>query len=770
MNIILKQIFAGFVEDKLKDIASEEIIDFINLQDPSIKGKLVAFVLAKSSINIDDLNNYISNIDKKKEGYPFFNLFESIPRFRQDPRFFKWLQSEYRILYQRGEIKSEEHAKQYLDKFLQIYDWYSHTIAVEQNFSLEEHNYESALCLSDRYHNDPESFISRITTYESTNPQNIIAHFNNGYTIQLITSKNDLSCEGNLMGHCSGDYYEYVSNYQSFLFSLRDKFNKPHVTLEFNIDGKLVQCKGKGNVDPIEKYQKMIDVWIKNTNILELIKKIVPQKEKNKWLSKYYETLKSKNKIDELEIFDIISRINIIFDENEVENKIQDLVISKPLDMLGHNYLYKKYLTDDVLKNILIRLSKTLYEIVYNHPEEFCNDVIRLLGKKFLIECLKKEMIENSNLFVNHWGFFKIVRKYIIPEELHGAAFESFISNQDLRYLDTTFGKESASEIKSEIKKYNLGTNKIQFAYFCSGLYTFDFKEDLEYIQKTFNKEQISKIVSTLKFQLKYLNADFALLELLNYEDAKQLLERWLISDKYNVPLLKFAYFLVEKFNFPPITNMNMLDNLKFFYHYSITNIHKVKRILSDELYAEFENWLCDLFVLKTVSQEFIDIYNTYNDDFSYPDFKRKKITQSKFITEAQSICADGALKFISSNLIVKKLAQQLLKDPKKFRKLLTLRVGNVLSSKQFFSLIYIYVKDKPQRILNIFEKTNALYKLDFQQKKKLVTMYCQGNLNKLTDLPLSVLDQLFSRKQLITIMRAKETGESINEEIFYHL
>lgn len=75
----------------------------------------------------------------------------------------------------------------------------------------------------------------------------------NDYNWIKITTIEGLDFEGNAMGHCVGNgYYDLFKNE---IYSLRDKNNMPHVTLEFNNKNKeIVQIKGKGNQEPHIKY------------------------------------------------------------------------------------------------------------------------------------------------------------------------------------------------------------------------------------------------------------------------------------------------------------------------------------------------------------------------------------------------------------------------------------------------------------------------------------------------------------------------------------
>lgn len=116
-----------------------------------------------------------------------------------------------------------------------------------------------------------------------------------GWTVQKLTTPEQLEEEGEKMGHCVGGYYPSVQAGQSLIYSLRDHQNEPHATWEvepkwFESDdpeeqryaepytwtdelkarkargelhaipnrGTMVQVQGKGNHEPIDDYKQRI--------------------------------------------------------------------------------------------------------------------------------------------------------------------------------------------------------------------------------------------------------------------------------------------------------------------------------------------------------------------------------------------------------------------------------------------------------------------------------------------------------------------------------
>jgi len=77
----------------------------------------------------------------------------------------------------------------------------------------------------------------------------VVLDFEDGFKIVKLIGKNAFDREGYLMAHCVGSYYERCNSGKTEIYSLRDKNNMPHATME-----KDQQVKGKGNGDIHPKY------------------------------------------------------------------------------------------------------------------------------------------------------------------------------------------------------------------------------------------------------------------------------------------------------------------------------------------------------------------------------------------------------------------------------------------------------------------------------------------------------------------------------------
>jgi len=88
----------------------------------------------------------------------------------------------------------------------------------------------------------------------------IIFRFSDRGHFLYLLKPEDLRHEGSVMGHCVGgnSYKNKVKNEQSLIFSIRDKDNMPHVTIEVDVESRKVRQKyGKSNKAPVQKYLDM---------------------------------------------------------------------------------------------------------------------------------------------------------------------------------------------------------------------------------------------------------------------------------------------------------------------------------------------------------------------------------------------------------------------------------------------------------------------------------------------------------------------------------
>lgn len=116
--------------------------------------------------------------------------------------------------------------------------------------------------LAAQWHDDLKYKEDPTGDYEN---KEVVYKFDNGFTIVDVNTENDLDVEGDKMGHCVGGYCDEVAAGSVTIYSLRDRRNEPHATIEVSSGGGVDQIKGKGNSKPKDRYAKMILQWLRTT-------------------------------------------------------------------------------------------------------------------------------------------------------------------------------------------------------------------------------------------------------------------------------------------------------------------------------------------------------------------------------------------------------------------------------------------------------------------------------------------------------------------------
>ena len=88
-------------------------------------------------------------------------------------------------------------------------------------------------------------------------PDKTLMSFADGFRLVLLTTARELTEEGQRMRHCVGDYTGHVGRGIDVV-SLRDRADRPHVTIQIN-DGRCVrQIKGKANSIVARRYRRYV--------------------------------------------------------------------------------------------------------------------------------------------------------------------------------------------------------------------------------------------------------------------------------------------------------------------------------------------------------------------------------------------------------------------------------------------------------------------------------------------------------------------------------
>jgi hypothetical protein len=149
-----------------------------------------------------------------------------------------------------NQVKLNENILNQEQDIISIIDWKKEF----QNINLNVLSFEEALLQANEFQN---SLFIESDTDEVAN-DNVVLDCGTYKWVQLTTEEQCIK-EGQLMKHCIGGngHSQRISSGKSLAFSLRDKYNKPHVTIELYSDSKVIfEFKGNSNQKPKTKYLK----------------------------------------------------------------------------------------------------------------------------------------------------------------------------------------------------------------------------------------------------------------------------------------------------------------------------------------------------------------------------------------------------------------------------------------------------------------------------------------------------------------------------------
>lgn len=236
----------------------------------------------------EEVRNYFARIQGLERDPEFLNpvfpqglvdWMESLPdnHFPTNGRkiFAKWLGNA--VYYHETEVNgfvdtvdSPEELRMYNNDVRYIVDYLNGAQDIPQN--IWNMTFQQVRGLSEEWHEQFKGNEDNAGPYET---KDVVYDFGNGFTIVKVPPE-DLGTEGDNMGHCVGGYCDSVRSGSVVIYSLRNRKNMPHATIEVvfgrnysqapNAPGRVDQIKGKQNEPPVPKYRPMIKQWLKTTD------------------------------------------------------------------------------------------------------------------------------------------------------------------------------------------------------------------------------------------------------------------------------------------------------------------------------------------------------------------------------------------------------------------------------------------------------------------------------------------------------------------------
>ena len=284
-----REVWSNGVEEFLRSQgASEDVISYVANADEEVQGKLANAVRKSPLMTIEALQSFEAELPRKKR----------VPTEREEnvannPNWSKAVQKWLLIQILKARIGEDKDKAIYSTAKQGPYYWYSlppferapfdsafigmvrNTVdeindwVEAENIDLHLYNWTEAVEATREWH-ESCALGDRDGDYEPLREEDIELELENGWKIVKITNEHDMTTEGNLMGHCvgGGGYWRKYEEGRCLIFSLRDKKNEPHATVEIggpNLQ-EVVQIQGKENNEPIQKYKDMLREWFEGSS------------------------------------------------------------------------------------------------------------------------------------------------------------------------------------------------------------------------------------------------------------------------------------------------------------------------------------------------------------------------------------------------------------------------------------------------------------------------------------------------------------------------
>lgn len=218
------------------------------------------FVVARNVINVKDIEAYLKDKETGNEEIDrwlntsfrkyMINTFDKVKPYEVKPTDPDWMQKATDPLMEVELNQDTDDKVQHLLDYLKAY------LTDNPGKKLANLQADEALKKSTEW---LAALMKKKTDEEKEGVDyNLIKNYGEYRWIDLI-SENALAREGKLMGHCVGGYWSQVSKGGTKIFSLRDKMNEPHCTIEYLPRQKEIQqIKGKQNAGMVEKYRQYV--------------------------------------------------------------------------------------------------------------------------------------------------------------------------------------------------------------------------------------------------------------------------------------------------------------------------------------------------------------------------------------------------------------------------------------------------------------------------------------------------------------------------------
>lgn len=274
------KVIIAAIEDVLENLRAKGVDEntlaqLKNMTDLALRGKFIGSLISNPNQTFQDVEE---SFKSRQEYKPSPREYSVAYEFRDMPVYQNWVLKAFKNARVKVDPQTNEAEWDFrkigfnsneMDEFVnaleEISHFYQATVRDLPNYNIGSKSFSDVYSDSIEWHDMMSERGSGkfYTPFErdangNIDDERIVMKYDDGSFMVEVTNKNDLDVEGNLMKHCVGSYASQVMYGNTKIYSLRNRFNHPEVTIEVT-DSKVKQIKGPANsrVDDEEQIEKI---------------------------------------------------------------------------------------------------------------------------------------------------------------------------------------------------------------------------------------------------------------------------------------------------------------------------------------------------------------------------------------------------------------------------------------------------------------------------------------------------------------------------------
>ena len=277
-----QRIILAAIEDVIETLKSRGVDEntlnqLKNMTDEALRGRYIGSLMSNPNQTLADIEE---SFKSRREYKPSPREYSEAYEYKDMPVYQNWVLKVFKDARVKVDPKTNEaewdftkigfhnnNLDQFLNALQEISHFYEATVRDMPNYNIGAKSFSDVYDDSTEWHEmmanrGSGKFYTPLQRDANGNidDERIMMTYDDGSFMVEVNNRNDLDVEGYLMKHCVGSYASQVLHGNTKIYSLRNRFNHPEVTIEVT-DNRVKQIKGPANStvrdeDQIEKIKK----------------------------------------------------------------------------------------------------------------------------------------------------------------------------------------------------------------------------------------------------------------------------------------------------------------------------------------------------------------------------------------------------------------------------------------------------------------------------------------------------------------------------------